>query len=351
MAYTGTNIKDLDTSKPDGAAEYGSILDDSDKEIKTVLKNQYAITTITTDTTLSAVHSTIHFNKATAIAATLPAASTIASSTYRKDYYFLNINAGTATITGTVTIEGTATVNPTLAQNESMHVWTDGTTYYGEKGTLEGGFIGMQVLTSGTTYTPTAGTSSIVVELVGAGGAGSAGSTPTAGNASCGGGGGGGGYARKRFTGISGTYTYAIGAGGSGAGGDTTFTGPGSVTVTAKGGSVGSASGLTSDSSNIIGVGGAGGTVSTNGDINLGGESGGWGIASFLDGQFIIGGKGGNSKFGASGVPAYRIAGGFTSAVAGTGYGAGGTGGVTYAGTGSAAGNGRSGVIVVWEFN
>lgn len=126
MAYTGITIKELDTSKPDGSSETVAVLDDSDREIKTVLKNQYAITTITEATLLTAAHSVIVFGAT--CTATLPTASTVASSTYTKQYYFINpVSSGfTGTIGGTVS----GVSNPTLAAGETMSIYTDGTSWF-----------------------------------------------------------------------------------------------------------------------------------------------------------------------------------------------------------------------------
>ena len=131
MSYTGTTPKDLDLSTPDGAAEYGNILDDAIIEVKKVFKYSQAINTVTTDTTLDATYSFVLANKATAIAITLPSASTVASSTFTKEYRIKNIGVGACTITGTVTLNGSATVNPVLSQYTEIYLWTDGATWYG----------------------------------------------------------------------------------------------------------------------------------------------------------------------------------------------------------------------------
>jgi hypothetical protein len=61
---------------------------------------------------------TIYVNKATAVAITLPAATTIPSGGW---YRIVNIGAGTCTVTGTVG----GVVNPTLPQYGAMFVFTD----------------------------------------------------------------------------------------------------------------------------------------------------------------------------------------------------------------------------------
>lgn len=126
MAYTGVTIKDLDVTAPNGASENVSILDDSDKEIKTVLKNQYAITTITGNTNLAATHSVIVFGAT--CNAVLPTASAVASSAFTKQYHFINpVGSGfTGTIVGTVS----GISNPTLAAGQTAIVYTDGTSWF-----------------------------------------------------------------------------------------------------------------------------------------------------------------------------------------------------------------------------
>ena len=134
MAYTGTSIKDLDTSTPAESTGKVPELNDSDREIKTVIKNQYAINTFTsTPQTLSASHHRIVWNMATASTTNFPTATDVASSGFEKEYLIENIGAGVNTLNATITLNGVATASPTLAQYDKIRIWTDGTTWYGMK--------------------------------------------------------------------------------------------------------------------------------------------------------------------------------------------------------------------------
>lgn len=213
-----------------------------------------------------------------------------------------------------------------------------------------GRLLGTYVLTSGTTHTTGASTNEIEV-LVIAGGGGGGGVTGGA-NAAMGGGGCGGGWSRKTFTVAPSTgYTYAIGAAGAGGdtsgstgatGGDSTFTVSG-TTVTAKGGLGGV--GMAAGTSPLMAAGGVSGGISTNGDVNAGGDPGLH--AHRLGANAGVSGKGGSGPYGAGG--AARLTAGAGNP--GLGYGAGGGGG--HAATASAAvagGDGAQGVIIVWEY-
>lgn len=213
-----------------------------------------------------------------------------------------------------------------------------------------GTLVGMRVFTTGTaaTYTPTAGATVAVFELVGGGGGGGAAFTNTASAIGVGGGGGSGGYALKRFTDLTG-ITYTVGAGGAGgaagdnpgaAGTDSTVA-QGATTITALGGGGGAAAN-TADS--IAALGGAGGAVSTNGDINSGGQAGGSAFGVFAS-NAAFGGAGGGSRFGGG---AAAQATGSAGANAAT-FGAGGSGAASFDAN-RAGGNGSAGVIVVWEY-
>jgi len=205
-----------------------------------------------------------------------------------------------------------------------------------------------QVLTTGTSYTTPAGCRSIYVELI-AGGGGGGGAQFATPNMAFGGGGAAGAFASKSFTVSPSTaYTYAIGGAGAagantggtgGTGGDTTFAVAG-VTVTAKGGLGGV--GQTGAATLAVVLGGAG-VISTNGDVNSGGDPGKNAVR--LSGILGGSGQGGSCVYGGGG--AGRITNG--AGIAGFGYGSGG-GGAAAVSANVAGAAGTAGVILVWEF-
>lgn len=125
------------------------------------------------------------------------------------------------------------------------------------------------------TYTPTAGTKRILVEVWGAGGGGGGVDGQGAGTWAKGGSGGGGGYCSKWIaSGLAASYSYTVGAGGAGGvaganggsqGGTSTFSGTG-VSLTAEGGT--GAAGETATATGSLSSGVYGGTGS-GGDINI----------------------------------------------------------------------------------
>lgn len=181
----------------------------------------------------------------------------------------------------------------------------------------KGGLIGIQYFTSSGTYTATAGTNRVLVEVVGGGADGYGG-----GNGS---GGGGGGGSRKLITsGFSGT-TVTVGSRGS-SGGTSSF----GAHCSATGGAAATATAASS-------YGGAG----SGGDLNInGGRGEGFRMQS---GASSIGGFGGDGAFG------YGVGGAPTTSGSGQngqGYGAGGAGS-----TGSgAASQGTDGIVIVYEY-
>lgn len=219
--------------------------------------------------------------------------------------------------------------------------------------TVSGSLINLTTITSGTTYTPSAGTNKIRIELWGGGGAGGS-CTNVAGCAA--GGGGSGSYLRYEFAGVgAGPYTIAIGAGGTAvaggtgnSGGSTTFN-TGSITLTAPGG----AGGATAAGTAVIKcvAGGAGGAVAINGDANGAGMPGGPGITSTVV-TTGASGFGGSTSLGGGGaavtgnISATSVAG--VAAVANTGSG--GSGARAGAATAVSGGAGAAGRIIIWEF-
>lgn len=205
------------------------------------------------------------------------------------------------------------------------------------------------VITSGSsTYNTPAGATAILVECVGGGGGGGgqAGSATQAGLAN---GGGAGGYLRKLIASPSASYPYTIGAKGTGgatstgnSGTDTTF-GSGGSLLTAKGGTGGGTSGLGTGA--LIQSGGAGGTVSTGGDVNVGGSPGLPGLR--LSATVCRGGNGANSYFGSGGRGAAENAAGDNALGSGSG---GGGAAVASVNTNRAGGDGTDGIIVITEF-
>ena len=217
-----------------------------------------------------------------------------------------------------------------------------------------GQVIGVTVLTVGSgTFTTSATTRALLVEVLGAGGQGG-GVTSAASQSAGGTGGGGGSYARKLFTVTPSTgYSYTVGAGGSTsaagnntgqAGASSTFGPVSAVTVTAPGGS-GGAGMATGTSVNML-ISSAGGTTPTNGDLNVVGQPSIGGMRLALD--ECAGGNGGNSYFGGGGVGLDSNSDG----AAGVGYGAGGAGASSVSTTTSRKGGlGADGVIYITEYS
>ena len=126
-----------------------------------------------------------------------------------------------------------------------------------------GRLLGVKVFTTSGIYTPTPGTASVIVELLGGGGAG--GGIPTAAGAgTAGGGGGGGGYGRKRITSGFNGVTVTIGSGGTGVlnnvGGNGATSSFGAL-MTALGGTGGGVGSTTTSSAIPVGEQGVGGCL------------------------------------------------------------------------------------------
>jgi hypothetical protein len=215
-----------------------------------------------------------------------------------------------------------------------------------------GGLLRRTVLTGNSSgaapFTTSPYTNTIHVRLAGAGGSGG-GSITAATSGSAGGGGASGGYAEKLFAvSPSTTYAYAIGqnvlgvSGANGvAGGNSTFT-VGGVTVTAFGGP----GGTTSTGSTLgANLGGASPAVSTNGDLNCGGDPGDPGI--ILSAAVVMSGAGGSwTRFGVGGSPRNTQAAGVGGGIASGGSG----GALVSAGASNAGGSSFYGFIVVEEY-
>ena len=306
----------------------------------------------------------IVFNSSSAVTLTLPSAVPFAQWEIGVE----NIGTGVLTVTpgGSTHIDGAGT-SLTLAQNTGVQIQTDGSNYFSLRGAAAGGggvgsgaLLNIRVITAtgSGTYTPTTGTSSIVLEMVGGGG-GSAGAAAAEGSQIVlGGSGGGGGYVRKRLTANFSGASYSVGAGGTGGlsgnnaggnGGSTTFTTTGGspVTYTAGGGLGGFAG--SSLAAPIIAGGNTGGTA-TNGDINI---TGGPSCYGFAGNTFsAITGAGGASQLGQGGLGAFIPNASHLAGWPGLNYGGGASGAGSSNGGGAAAGGaGGNGILIIYEYS
>jgi hypothetical protein len=212
------------------------------------------------------------------------------------------------------------------------------------------GKINVIVFPATGTYTRTANCLYAKFETVGGGAAGGGAAAAGAGAGTGGGGGGGGGYSMGVFSAatIGATQTVTIGAGGTAGtaganagnnGGDTSI---GTLCI-AKGGTGGSGSNTAPG-----GAGGAAG-ISGTGTVTIPGGKGGQGVYAGVVSCIPIGGYGGNSilGFGAS----LFANNGVGTGSPGTGFGAGGSGGVTYNNTGTISGVvGTGGYAIITEY-
>lgn len=213
--------------------------------------------------------------------------------------------------------------------------------------TAGGQLVNIQTFTASGTWTPTAGTVDVVVEVRGSGGGGGGGDG-TAGLSGAGGGGGQGGRSVGRFLAavlgateavtVGNGGTGGVGAGGAagGAGGTVSFGGP--VLIQATGGAGGGGSGTSGNGAN-----GGGGGLGSLGDLNVNGQGGGASFSAVTDAMSGIGGGEG----GGAGV--FRAAAQALGA-AGT-DGGGGSGGVSNASTSANGGAGGKGYVIVYEYS
>lgn len=208
--------------------------------------------------------------------------------------------------------------------------------------------LAVRAITSSGTYTPTTGTSAVVIKLGGGGGGGGGCVATGAGQIAAGAGGSAGGYAEHRMTtGFSG-QTITIGSGGSGGGG-----GPGANGGTTSFGAVFNATGgvgggagtaLTAGSATSFVVGGAGGTGAGGNILNTKGEPGG---NSLYGSVSAVSGQGGSSLLGGGGASVTGTSAGISASSFGAGGGGSSNGASAGANTG---GSGANGVCIVWEY-
>jgi hypothetical protein len=240
-----------------------------------------------------------------------------------------------------------------IVDNTGLDVLDDGTIttiLASLKSAVKGRFINIQVFTSSGTYTPTAGTTNILVEVQGGGGGGGGAATTAAAQAAAGSGGSAGAFCKSKLLTSAITFPVTITVGSAGAGG-------------AAGNNGGIAGSASSFGALLISGGGPGGagssavsTTTTGSNVppgrsslptlgnlaNYTGMSGGYGLLSGTP----CSGFGGSTIYGGGGSPSQGAIGNI-----GTGYGAGGGGGSLIPSSAAVAGgNGAPGVVIVWEY-
>lgn len=216
-----------------------------------------------------------------------------------------------------------------------------------------GRYLGRQVLTSATgTYTPTPGTTAVIVKMVAGGGGGGGANSPTGVGAAAGGNGGwyfekyispgngvaitGGGFA----CGAAGAAGSHIGPSNGGTGGDSSIVVQGTL-YTSKGGTGGTAGVGTTGNANAPPVSLAVGTSTGDYILAYPGDQG-----VVVGGGMWWSGNGGSSPFGGGGLSV----GGDNNGNSG-GVGAGGSGAASSGNVNKDGGSGGSGQIIVEEFS
>lgn len=235
-------------------------------------------------------------------------------------------------------------------------VFYDGVSFYliNPMTAQSGRLINTQTFTSSGTYTATAGTTFVIVEVLSGGGGGGGGAATGAGTLSCGAGGGSGAYGKTRITSGFAGATVTVGAAGTagaiggigGAGGTTSF----GAFITATGG----VGGGTAAAAAANQAQGGGGGICTGGTIINGQGSPGLRTAySFAADSFAESGAGGSSGYGGGGTTAIiATSAGNVAGIAGTGFGSGGSGATTGPSQGGAGGGaGTGGFVIVSEYS
>ncbi len=201
-----------------------------------------------------------------------------------------------------------------------------------------------------TVYTPTPGTKSIIVEVLGGGGGGTGSPAATGAQVGLGTGGGAGAYAKSRLTSAFSGLTVTVGAAGAAGAAGAVGSGGGQssfgATVIANGGGNGGALAAAVPIFTLGGGSGAAAPVTGN-MVNGGGASGALALATSL--PSFASGAGGSSVFG-GGAP--FVGGSSMSGAAATAPGAGGSGGATAAsGVAQVGGAGGPGLVIIHEYS
>lgn len=214
---------------------------------------------------------------------------------------------------------------------------------------VSGLLLGTRALPDGV-YTPTAGTTWVVFDVQAPGGGGGGAAATTGSTAACAAGGGSGSRAIGRFTagfaGVTITNGTAGGAGGIGANGGNGGTASVGALMSCPGGLGGQAGAPVTPPTFASSIAAGGGSPTGGNILSTQGNQGGCGVALAL-GQ-VLSGKGADSAYGSGGLARLNTS---AAGVDGTGYGSGGGGAASGAsGGGFLGGNGRPGIIIVYEY-
>lgn len=237
--------------------------------------------------------------------------------------------------------------------NVSATARYDGTNWIVAVEYPSGRLINTQTFTASATYTPTPGTTRVIVEMVGGGAQGGGSALTAAAQVAVGAGGGAGGYTKSLHI-SPGIQSVTIGNGGFGAAagaagtnGSATSFGVLSTALGGAGGQAGAAGGVSAVN------GGAGGGAGTSNIIGNSGSSGGSIVSTFASG-IAISGSGALGPLGGGNASAALTGGGSVNGNAATvpSYGAGGSGSASLNGGAAATGGvGRNGICIVYEYS
>lgn len=239
-----------------------------------------------------------------------------------------------------------------VTTNTSQPVIDDGTTatiLANLLNAIAGRLINVQMFTATGTYTPTAGTKSVVVEVVGGGGASGGTAATSSSTVAAGGSGGGGGYAKSRLTSGFAGVTVTVGSGGAPvAGGQGTSGGTSSFgSLLSATGGVGGQYGAAATPPLITGGGGGSGGQASGGTI-MNVQGGGAIFNALLSQASGYAGGAGSTPHGVGGYGRTAIGAGYGPT---QGYG-GGAGCALAMGAAQPAYSGAygaPGVVIIWE--
>lgn len=241
-----------------------------------------------------------------------------------------------------VLLEQTGGANQVGPATQSQHAM--------QLGQAVGRLLNIQVFTTSGTYTPTPGTTSIEVEMVGGGG-GSGGCAATSSTQASGSAGGSSGsYGRGRFTaGFGGGLAVTIGAGGGGGAAGANNGGSGGTTslgslMSCPGGSFTVGGAAVTPPIIMSAQSGTSGAPTGANVVAVPGQAGGNAFA--MTTTSLQGGAGGSNPLGTGGWAATA-----TGRTSPSGYGAGGGGAVALSSTAAQAGaSGAPGIVIIREY-